>query len=299
MRKPVGYWTKEKCYEEALKCKSRGEFSEKYHYAYTTSRKKGWLEEVCSHMELIGDLYKRLIYVYEFSNNYVYIGLTCNVNSRQLSHNVCGPVYEHAKKYGLKPTFIKIIDYYIDVNEAVILEEQTLQKYKKEGWIPLNSAKTGGLGGNITKWSKEKCLEIALCYLTRKEFKIKSIGSYKSALKNGWLDECCKHMNQISKPVGYWTKEMCAKDALNYKTKAEYKLKSGSSYFKALKNDWIKEICSHMIEIKKPNGYWAKEKCKEQALKYKTKTEFYKKARVAYSVASSNKWLDEICSHMK
>lgn len=43
---------------------------------------------------------------------------------------------------------------------------------------------------------------------------------------------------------------------------------------------------------------WNKEKCKEEALKYTTKTIFRKNCSSAYESAYKNKWLDEICSHM-
>ena len=29
------------------------------------------------------------------------------------------------------------------------------------------------------------------------------------------------------------------------------------------------DICSHMIEILKPRGYWTKENCQKESLKYK------------------------------
>jgi hypothetical protein len=47
---PYLIWTKEKCHEVALKCKSRSEFSKKHGSVYYSSRKNGWIDEVCSHM---------------------------------------------------------------------------------------------------------------------------------------------------------------------------------------------------------------------------------------------------------
>jgi hypothetical protein len=43
---------------------------------------------------------------------------------------------------------------------------------------------------------------------------------------------------------------------------------------------------------------WTKDKCQDEALKYKTKNEFKKNARSAYGSAKKNKWFDEICLHM-
>lgn len=50
--------------------------------------------------------------------------------------------------------------------------------------------------------------------------------------------------------------------------------------------------------MNKPKGYWTFECCKEEALKYKDKTEFKKYSGSAYTIAYKNGWLNEICSHM-
>ena len=56
---------------------------------------------------------------------------------------------------------------------------------------------------------------------------------------------------------------------------------------------------------------WTKEKCKEEALKYKFRSDFnkysgsayhakfWKKSSYVYGLCRKNKWLDEICIHMK
>ncbi len=37
-------------------------------------------------MEIIGNKFKRCIYAYEFSDNYVYVGLTLNLDKRNNRH---------------------------------------------------------------------------------------------------------------------------------------------------------------------------------------------------------------------
>ena len=51
-------------------------------------------------------------------------------------------------------------------------------------------------------------------------------------------------------------------------------------------------------QVQKPSGYWTKERCAEEALKYQARSEFTKRCSVGYQIAARNKWLDEICSHM-
>ena len=49
-RKPKGYWTKERCLQEAIKYKTRGTFAKEAKSIYNHARVYGWLDEVCRHM---------------------------------------------------------------------------------------------------------------------------------------------------------------------------------------------------------------------------------------------------------
>ena len=53
MTKVRNIWTKEECHEKALLCNSRSEFYKKYQTHYGKARKQKWLDEICSHMEII------------------------------------------------------------------------------------------------------------------------------------------------------------------------------------------------------------------------------------------------------
>lgn len=49
---------------------------------------------------------------------------------------------------------------------------------------------------------------------------------------------------------------------------------------------------------RKPKGYWTKERCHAEALKYRTKSEFNSGSTSAYSATLQNKWFDEIAEHL-
>jgi hypothetical protein len=49
---------------------------------------------------------------------------------------------------------------------------------------------------------------------------------------------------------------------------------------------------------KKPHNYWTLERCKEDALKYKSKKEWQKNSGGVYKKAREKKWLHECCKHM-
>ena len=299
-RKPRNYWTKEKCQNEALKYKYRSEFQKKSTRAYILCRTNNWLDEFCSHMKLLGDLYKRCIYSYEFPDKCVYVGLTFNLKKRNKDRKTDenDGVTKHIIETGLQPTLIQLTDY-IDVEEASIKEGEYVKTYKDAGWVILNIAKTGSIGGGFKIWTKEICQNEALKYNTRKEFRENNEKAYNGAYDHGWIDEICSHMKRMINVQGYWTKERCQEEALKYNTKEEFRKNCSAAYSKVYDNKWLDEICSHMIEITKPRGYWTKEKCRIEALKYTTRTDFQNESSSAYIKSLKNKWLDEFCSHME
>ena len=192
------YWTKDKCAEEALKYKYRSDFEKNSPTAYVKSGKMGWKDEICSHMETNGNKYKRCIYAIEFSDNYVYVGLTKNHEERFKEHlndiTNNSIVLRHYNETGILPTIKKLTDY-IDVDIASKLEQTKLNDYIENGWNVLNISKCGNVGGNNIKYTKERCAEEALGYTSRNDFKKGSYSIYRASSRNKWLDEICSHMN--------------------------------------------------------------------------------------------------------
>lgn len=289
-------WTYEKCFEVAKLCANKGEFLKNYYTAYNTSRKNGWLDVMCAHMELKGSKYKRCIYSYEFiDEKCVYVGLTYSMSIREKYRNSSNKdsVRKYINKTGYQP-IIKQLTEYVDVKIASKLEGEYVEKYRKDGWKILNVAKTGSIGGDTLKWNKTLCSIEAKKYGTRNEFRLKSAGAYGSASKRGWLDEICSHM--INGKI-IWNKEKCVNVAKLYSSKKEFQKKSYGAYKSALKNGWLNEITSHMARPKR-NVVWTYDMCKNMASTYNNKKEFKFGSNGAYQSALRNGWLDEICCHM-
>lgn len=286
--------TKEKCKELALKCKTRNEFYKKYKSAYNKSLKNDWHEELCEHMIKIGNYYNRCIYVYEFDDNYAYVGLTYNLEKRKNKHLIDkkSHVYKHIKNTNSNFITKQVTDY-LNKDEASLLEEKIIQEYKKTGWYILNKQKGGGLGGNIIKWDKEECIKLGLKCKTRNEFIKKSQGAYLSAKRNGWLEDIYKNMIEIVKPKNYWTKEKCHEEALKYNNRTIFREKSISAYGISIRNSWLNEICNHMTSKRIPKGYWTYEKCKEMSLHIEKRTHFRNKYPGAYKACKKNNWLND------
>jgi predicted GIY-YIG superfamily endonuclease len=243
--KPSGHWDiKENCRIESLKYKTRNEFKKGSVSAYNSSWKNGWLDEFCEDMEVVGNLKMRGIYVFEFEDNYAYVGLTYNFKKRYSEHinDINCVVYKHIKKTNLTPKFIQLTDY---MDEELASKEETVweDKYISNGWNILNKKKTGGLGRCIVKWDYDSGKKEALKYKTKSEFRKGSYGAYQSSYKNGWLDEFCSDMIEIRKPRGYWNiKDNCRIEALKYNTKVEFSKGSSRAYNSSWKNGWLDEF---------------------------------------------------------
>ena len=97
-----------------------------------------------------------------------------------------------------------------------------------------------------TIWTKDRCLEEALKFKTKNDFRNNSPSAYNKSLKRKWINDICTHMNEIKKPRDYWTKEECHKESLKYSTRSEFNRESVSAYSKAWEKNWLDDICNHM-----------------------------------------------------
>ncbi len=248
-KKPKGYWTKEICQEEALKYKNLKQFRDNCASAVLKARQKGWLDEICSHMEILGNHHKRFIYAYEFPDNHVYVGLTYNIEKRDCNHNIKGSVFNYIEETKLNPILKSLTTIPIPVEDAKIMEEKFLQDYISNGWIPLNKVKTGAIGRCKIKWTFDKLSEEALKYTCKKDFREYSSSAYATAKSKKILDNICAHMNaKVKKPSNFWCYETCKQEALKYNSKKEFYTNSPGAYGASNRNKWTQDICAHMIK---------------------------------------------------
>ena len=105
-------------------------------------------------------------------------------------------------------------------------------------------------------------------------------------------------MSENKYPRGYWTLETLKAEALKYTSRGEFQQKNGSAYNAAGRMNLRDLICGHMTKIKYPNGYWTAERCKIEALKYRTRSEFGEGNGAAYNASKRLKILEEVCKHM-
>lgn len=249
---PQGYWTYSKCLEEIYKYEYKKDFITNCPTAYKVVRSNGWYDELSKHMKSLGHLYKRLVYVFEFSDNSAYVGLTDNSDRRYSEHLKRGSVSKHILKC---PTFIyKELSDYIESGDAQELEHNTKLEYLSNDWKILNTGKTGrnigSLGGSYLIWTLDKCMEESLKYTKMSDFAENSKSAYGSVIRNEWVDIIYKHAGYNNR-YKIWTYEEVKEEALKYQTKNEFCKNNRPAYNKMYKEKWL-DVCSHMkMNIKK------------------------------------------------
>ncbi len=173
---------------------------------------------------------------------------------------------------------------------ANTIKYKTVEEFKNEN----KNKKPNGY------WTLERCKEDAKKYKTKTEWARSKSCAYNIASINKWITECSLHMFEKHKPAGYWDDiENVKAKALTFSTKSEWNSKSSASYRAAKKNGWFEEISASLQTIRKPNGFWTKEKCLEEALKYSSVKEWKENNGSSYNSAKLIGWYDECVKHMK
>lgn len=197
MRKPYGYWTKERVFAEARKYQTKTEFFKGCVRGYNVARKKGWLDEISFKEGKRPNGYWTKENVFTEAKKY---------QTRTKFCRGCSSAYDVAKQNG----WLSKMTWFVDVRKSKgywtkerIFEEarkyQTRCEFQKgcsraykvarrNGWLPEMDWFVDGKK-KPRKWTKEKVFEETKKYKTRTEF-YKSCGSvYNVARKNKWLDE--------------------------------------------------------------------------------------------------------------
>ena len=273
-------YPKEVCHKAALNCKYRSEFAKKFKGEYFAALRNDWLDEICGHMIVVGNHYKRCIYAYEFPNvegkDYVYVGLTDHISQRDLVHGRKGSVYAFCKKHNLeRPKPIQLTEY-IDKEEAKEQEGIQLAKYVSKGWIPLNRVKTGGLGGHIANdgFTFEECKARGQRYSKRSEWKREDYPTYYIASRRGWIDEILKQGERFgNSKQKYWTEGRIREKALMYSSRSDFWRKEPGACVQAKKIGILDEVCVHMKRRVQPTGFTI-ETISQEIQKHDTLTDF-------------------------
>jgi predicted GIY-YIG superfamily endonuclease len=213
---------------------------------YSAGQKRKILDQIKYKIGYVGNRLKRMVYVYEFSDKSVYVGLTYNESKRKSEHLSLRrtSVSKHIEKTGLQPEYTNVTNGYIDANEAAVLEESLRLKYKLNGWNILNKKKGGGLGGNTIKWTVDMIKEAADKCKTREEFKDNYPGAVNASKQKEIYDEITKHMDYQLK---YFTIEDIIKEAKKYDTIQKFRDNNETMYHHVNRNKLEDVVYDHMV----------------------------------------------------
>lgn len=243
--KPKGYWTYERCYEEAKKYIKKTEFHRECSSAYTKAQISGWLKDYTWMLDqTLQTTPCHYVYVYIFKENHaIYVGRTNNPKRRDHDHIFHNDsVSNYAKSQNIAIPEMTILYSNLTALESQIKEDEILNQYKDYGWFIINKGKTGAyigsLGSYPSKWTYETCYIEAKKYTSRGEFCKNCNGGYKRALRQGWLDEYTWF-----KPIwGKWTKEACREEAKKYPTSSDFQKYASGAFDKAWNKGWLVEF---------------------------------------------------------
>jgi hypothetical protein len=142
---------------------------------------------------------------------------------------------------------------------------------------------------------KENVIEESKKFSNRTDFKKNSGNAYKSAIKNKWINEMPWLDENLDKhPKGYWkNKENMMSEAKKYSTKEEFKNGNLTAFLAAYKYGYIDDLYWLVKQKQHKKGYWTYKNIEKEALKYNTKTEFFKGNQTAYRAALKQGIIDD------
>jgi len=134
---------------------------------------------------------------------------------------------------------------------------------------------------------KDNVINESKQFKSRTEFKKKSQSAYNSAIKNKWINEMAwLDVNNMKHQKGYWkNKENMMNEAKKYSTKEEFQKGNLAAFLAAHRYGFIEEMDWLVKQKQHKKGYWTYKHIEEEAVKYSTKTEFFKKNQTAYRAA--------------
>jgi hypothetical protein len=246
----------EDCKQEALKYQTKSDFKKASPSFHRKSVKEGWFDEICSHMTNGHKL--RTKWTYESCKKEAMLyksKLEMRLSSPSAYYKIhtsgwtelfdgMKDVYEYWTYEKCKQEVSK----YKTLSEMLNCNKNLYNAIKRNNWVELirhlydTSKKPSGY------WTKELCLKQSRQYESREDFRKSNCGAYSAAKRNGWLDEAHGHMSpKITANPNHWSYENCAEEARKYNTRKEFFVAAGGAYHAARINDWLDEICRHML----------------------------------------------------
>jgi len=285
-RKPRGYWTKERCFEEALKYNTKVELENNNSSVYNIILKNKWIKECCAHMTIIHKPkgYWTKERCLEESKKYKNKSELKLKNGSAyhfiLKNNWSNECFSHMETQGNRIKRLIYLIIFPDNCVYIGLTYNVLKRFKDH----LNNKKSS-VYKHMEKTGLVPKIEILTDFLEKNEASKEEGVVEKKYRDEGYVVLNKSKTGTLGGCVVKWTKDACVVELLKYKTKAMFRKKSSGAYNSCVRNGWLDEICLNIIPGKKSNGYWndINNVCKA-VFECKSSSELLKKYRKAYDV---------------
>ena len=158
-RKPVGYWTRERCIESAQGYDTINAWMKAERGAYNRAKEQGWFDECVAHMEQ-----------------------RAPAGHWDIPENVLAEARKHATR-----------------GDWFNASQPSYKAAKRLGIFEECTAHMGEPVAGVLKYTKQDCFDIASRYTRRKEFIHQASGAYGAAKRYGIAEECMSHMPRLRK----------------------------------------------------------------------------------------------------
>ena len=295
-------WTKETCYELALKCKSRSDLKKHNAQAYKVAREMGWLDDYTWFRSGF-DIY------YEDGIKWTYekcLEESKKYYSRKEFCEKCVGGYTRALKRGWINDFTwlknenimadevdSIYGYFFDGN-VVYIGRTLIRTQNKRHTQHIKDE-----NDTVYRYAKLNSVDIPQMTILEKYLTLEE-GSKREGYwveyykKNGYYvlnKQGTGGIGGIGR--GKWNKKSCYNEALKFSSMDEFYTNSAAAYRVANDKGWIEEYTWLRRKYTRRNYWQNYDNCFNEAKKYDTISEFNKNAPGAYNSATDNGWIDD------
>ena len=296
---PAGFWTYEKCYEEAKKYKTRLEFIKQAGYVYKLAQKKGWLDDYIW-------LGKKFVWSFE----------TCSAIAKQYKTKKefkqgNSSAYYAASKHRwlkcfdwLKSSRVNAITenvdnvymYYFEYYNAIYIG-RTINTKRRDREHIFNTDRD-----TVAKFAVEHNCSVPPMIILEENLSLDKGQEREDYWVNHYKEQGFIVLNRAKTGIGIgslgtigatkWTKKKCYEEAKMYSYRKEFQLGSVGAYTQALKRGWLDDY-TWFERPRNWNQKWDRDTCYEEALKYNKPSQFEDNSPGAYRAAKKNGWLSD------
>lgn len=262
--------------------------------------RKGLMPMLCKHMRVMGNKKKRQLYSIEHPDRTVYVGQSYDPKKRAEAHLNFKPkcktdniLQEKRRKFQNKQ-ILKIFPKFYSEENIGKAEKNLYEKYKKEGWVLLNTKSAlGALGGVTTKWTLDECIKVSKLCSSPSELQKRFPSAYNAIRKKNYRPQCYAHMRNI-KIVRYSCDQLLS-TIRKVSSFRELREKFPLQYGAIVKRNKIKKWCKY---LKRERQFHTYESILIASKKCKTRLEFFKRYGPQYAAAKRRGIFEKVTDHM-